>query len=229
MNPVFQQLKKGLIVSCQAEGDSPFNDPERVADFAWCAWQGGAAAIRTEGVAKAEAILRKVPLPLIGLVKSEFEDGYVRITGREQDVLDLAQAGCHMIAIDGTNRLREGLTGPEFIHYIKEKYGFVIMADIATAQEAYACAEAGADCISTTLSGYTPQTANQASNTPDMDLLQELCKHFGDKLPVIAEGRFNTPDLARKAIDAGAWAVVTGSAITRPQTITKWFYDAICK
>ncbi len=229
MNPIFSKLKNQLIVSCQAEGDSPFNNPEDVAKFAVCAEMGGAAAIRTEGVEKAKAIREKVGLPLIGLVKSEFEDGYVRITGSEKDVQDLMDAGCDMVAIDGTFRQREGMTGPEFIRAMKEKHHVLIMADIATFEEGLACAEAGADCLSTTLSGYTPETKGTNTSAPNFALLQQLTDHFSNRLPVIAEGRFNTPELAAQAIETGAWAVVTGTAITRPQIITKWFYDAIKK
>lgn len=227
MNRIFQHLQNGLIVSCQAEGDSPFNNPEDVAKFAICAQMGGAVAIRTEGLAKARAIRQKVDLPLIGLVKSAFEDGFVRITGSEEDVKDLIAEGCDIIAIDGTFRLREGMNGPDFIRHIKSTYDVVVMADIATFEEGVACAEAGADCLSTTLSGYTPETQHLDKTVPDFALLQRLTDFFSKRLPVIAEGRFNTPKMVREAIDRGAWAAVTGTAITRPQIITKWFYDAI--
>ncbi len=229
MLPFFKRIHKGLIVSCQAEGDSPFNNPQGVAAFAVCAEMGGATAIRTEGIQNVQEIKSKVSLPLIGLIKSSFDDGYVRITGTEKDVKDLLDAGCDMIAIDGTSRLREGKTGPEFIALVKNKYRVLVMADIATKEEAMACYEAGANCISTTLSGYTPETASHDLRGPDFDLLSSLVKDLGDRLPIIAEGRFNTPELASQAIESGAWAVVTGTAITRPQTITKWFYDAINK
>ncbi len=229
MHPFFKKTHKGLIVSCQAEGDSPFNNPQGLAAFAICAQMGGAAAIRTEGIQKVQEIKKKVSLPLIGLVKSGFDDGYVRITGTEKDVKDLLDTGCDMVAIDGTSRLREKMTGPEFIAMVKNKYRVLVMADIATKEEAIACYEAGANCISTTLSGYTPETVSQGLRGPDFVLLDSLVKDLGDHLPIIAEGRFNTPELARQAIDSGAWAVVTGTAITRPQTITKWFYDAINK
>ena len=229
MHPFFKKIHKGLIVSCQAEGDSPFNNPRGVAAFAICAQMGGAAAIRTEGVQNVKEIKNSVSLPLIGLVKSSFDDGHVRITGTENDVKELLDAGCDMIAIDGTCRLRENMTGPEFIAMVKKKYRVLVMADIATKDEAITCYEAGANCISTTLSGYTPETASLDLRGPDFDLLESLVKDLGDRLPIIAEGRFNTPELASHAIESGAWAVVTGTAITRPQTITKWFYDAINK
>jgi N-acylglucosamine-6-phosphate 2-epimerase len=229
MNSILNKLQNQLIVSCQAESNSPFNNPDDVAKFAVCAEMGGAAGIRTEGVEKVRAIRARVSLPLIGLVKTEFEDGSVRITGREKDVKDLMDAGCDIVAIDGTFRQREGMTGPEFIKTMKQKYNIFIMADIATFEEGLACAEAGADCLSTTLSGYTPETSGNNLSGPDLDLVKKLKEHFAGQITVIAEGRYNTPELASQAIKAGAWSVVTGTAITRPQIITKWFYDAIKK
>jgi N-acylglucosamine-6-phosphate 2-epimerase len=188
---------------------------------------GGAAGIRTEGLEKVKAVLQKTNLPVIGLIKSVFDDGFVKITGSEKDVTDLLQVGCHIIAVDGTFRLREGFSGPAFIRHLKMKFNTVIMADIATAEEALACAEAGADCISTTLSGYTPETQVKHGHEPDFELLEKLISTFNNKIPVIAEGRYNTPELASRAIQAGAWSVVVGTAITRPHIITKWFKDAI--
>jgi len=228
-SPVINKLRRGLIVSCQAEGESPFNKPEGVTGFAICAQMGGAVAIRAEGVMNISAIKQNVQLPVIGLVKSLFEDGSVRITGSEQEAKGLMEAGCDIIAIDGTFRLREGKSGPEFIRFIKEKYRLPLMADISTFEEALACQQAGVDCISTTLSGYTPATTNRSEKGPDFDLLAKLVQAMGDSTPVIAEGRINSPALARQAIDLGAWAVVAGTAITRPQIITKWYYDAINK
>ena len=229
MHSICKSLKNELIVSCQAEGDSPFNNPADIAKFAIAAKMGGAGGIRTEGLEKTRAVLAAVDLPVIGLIKSSYEDGYVRITGSEKDFSSLTDAGCHIIAVDGTFRKREQKTGPDFISYIKQKYDVVVLADIATRSEAEACYEAGADCISTTLNGYTPETAGRNFTEPDLTHLSELVSVFRNKIPVFAEGRFNTPELAAKAIENGAWAVVTGTAITRPQIITKWFYDAIKK
>ncbi len=226
---VINKLCRGLIVSCQAEGKSPFNNPEGVTGFAICAQMGGAVAIRAEGVENIRAIRQNLQLPVIGIVKTLFEDGSVRITGSEKEVKDLIEAGCDLIAIDGTFRLREGKSGQEFIRFIKEKYSIPLMADIATLKEAIACQQAGADCISTTLSGYTPETSERAENGPDFDLLAKLVEEMGSSTPIIAEGRINSPALARQAIDMGAWAVVAGTAITRPTIITKWYYDAINK
>ena len=43
----------------------------------------------------------------------------------------------------------------------------------------------------------------------------------------MAEGRFNKPEYAAQAIEEGAWAVIVGTSITRPQIITQWYVDAI--
>lgn len=227
MNKLIEQLKNGMIVSCQAEGDDPFNaDPEYMALFARAAEMGGAIGLRTQGIAKLEAIKRATPLPLIGLLKSQFEDGTVRITGSFTEVGQLINSKCDIVAIDGTFREREGMSGPDFIKAVKERHGCLILADIATYAEAKACEEAGADCVSTTLNGYTPDTL-QYHDGPNYDVLKECVN--GLSIPVFAEGRYNTPTEAGEAMKLGAYAVISGTAITRPRVITQWFVEEIKK
>ena len=227
MSKLIEQLKGGMIVSCQAEGEDPFNaDPEYMALFARAAEMGGAIGIRTQGIAKLEAIKRATPLPVIGLLKSQFEDGTVRITGSFDEVEQLIQSMSDIVAIDGTFRKREGLTGPEFIKAVKQRYGCLVLADIATYAEAKACEEAGADCVSTTLNGYTPDTM-QYHDGPNYDVLKECLN--GLSIPVFAEGRYNTPAEAGEAMKLGAYAVISGTAITRPRVITQWFVAEINK
>ena len=228
MHHIFHALQNGLVVSCQAEGDDPFNSPEGVTLFARAAIMGGAVGIRTEGKLKTAEIKKHVSVPVIGLIKSYFDDGFVRITGTHQDIPDLIEAKSDIIAIDGTSRRREDLTGPQFIEKIKREYPCLIMADIATVDEGMACVEAGADCLSTTLSGYTPETQSKiADHQPDYALLEELVKH--SPIPVFAEGRINTPDDARRMMNLGAWGVVVGTVITRPRVVTSWFVDAVTR
>lgn len=216
-----------MIVSCQAEGEDPFNaNPEYMALFAKAAEMGGAIGIRTQGIEKLKAIKRATKLPVIGLLKSQFEDGTVRITGSFAEVEQLVTAKSDIVAIDGTFRVREGYTGPEFIREVKKRYGCLVLADIATYDEAKACEEAGADCVSTTLNGYTPDTL-QFHDGPNYDVLKACVK--GLSIPVFAEGRYNTPAEAGKAMEMGAFAVISGTAITRPRVITQWFVDEIKK
>lgn len=229
MSPLFDSFKRKLIVSCQAENGFPLDSPEGVLLLSQTVLLGGASAIRTCGLEKVKLLKQSIDVPVIGLTKSKFEDGTVRITGSFEEVEGLVQAGTDIIAVDGTHRLREGLSGPDFIRQIKQKYPLqCIMADISTYSEALDCKQAGADCVSTTLSGYTPQSASVSHEKPDYVLLKQLVADMPD-YPVIAEGRFNTPNDAAQAIQCGAWAVVVGTAITRPHLITSWFVEAIEK
>lgn len=120
--------------------------------------------------------------------------------------------------------MREGFTGPDFIREVKQRYKCIVLADIATYEEAIACEKAGVDCISTTLNGYTPETF-QYHNGPNYEVLERIVKDV--KVPVFAEGRYNTPADAKHAMELGAYAVISGTAITRPRVCTSWFVEAV--
>lgn len=217
--------KKSFVVSCQSEGDDPFNSSEGVAMFARAAEMGGATGIRSEGVDKTKRIISEVKIPVIGLIKSIFNDGTVKITGTFEDVENLLNVGCQIIAIDGTFRVRDGLTGPEFISVVKKKYTCKVMADISDDKEAIACQESGADYVSTTLNGYTPSTVSDNNGEPNFQLVEKLIKILN--IPVFAEGRISTPNQAKKMIDIGAYGIVVGTIITRPRIITSNFTNII--
>ena len=227
MSSPIEILRNGMIVSCQSEGNDPFNaSPQSMGLFARAAEMGGAVGIRTEGIEKLKAIKAITRIPVIGLIKDKFPDGTVKITGSFSDVERLCDAGCDIIAIDGTFRQRENLTGPDFIAETKRRYGCIVLADIATEAEAKACEQSGADAVSTTLQGYTPDTM-PSSDMPAFDLLERLVQKL--KIPVFAEGRYNTPQMAEQAMRIGAYAVITGTAITRPRIVTQWFVEAVTK
>lgn len=227
MNKVLEQLKNCMIVSCQSEGDDPFNEtPEYMALFARAAEMGGAKGLRTQGIEKLKAIKRVTKLPVIGLLKSQFPDGTVCITGSFKEIEQLIEAGSDIVAVDGTFRKRDGYTGPEFVAEAKKRYGCIILADIATYEEAKACEENGADCVSTTLNGYTPET-RQFHIGPNYGLLRECVTKL--HIPVFAEGRYNKPEEAQKAMEIGAYSVISGTALTRPRVITSWFVEAVNK
>ena len=184
MNSIIERLKNCIIVSCQSEGDDPFNtNPEYMALFARAAEMGGAKGIRTEGIEKLKAIKRTVNLPVIALQKSQFEDGTVRITSSFKEVEQLIAAGSDIIAIDGTFRIKNGFSGPDFIKEVKKRYGCLVLADIATNKEAMACVKSGADAVSTTLNGYTPET-KQFHDGPNYTLLSEIVANID--VPVFA-------------------------------------------
>jgi N-acylglucosamine-6-phosphate 2-epimerase len=219
-------LRGGLIVSCQALPDEPLFSSEIMARMAVAARQGGAVGIRANTPADVRAIRAAVPeLPLIGLFKvvvPGFEDVY--ITPRLEDAVAVAEAGANIIAVDATLRPHPEGTASDLIRAVKRTTGKLVMADIATEADALTAVEAGADVLSTTLSGYTPDSPQQ--DGPDLELVARLAAR-GLPAPVIAEGRIHTPEQARAALDAGAFAVVVGGAITRPQQITARFARAV--
>ncbi len=216
---VFQRLKGKLIVSCQALEHEPLHGSDVMGKMAKAAYQGGAAGIRANGAEDIKAIKQYVNLPIIGLVKRDYEDSEVYITATKKEVDELMGEGVDIIAIDATSRTRpNGETLEGLIAYLKS-HNQKIMADISSFEEGIAAEKLGVDCISTTMSGYTPYSPQQKE--PDFNLLEKLVSKL--TIPVFAEGRISTPDQAEKAINLGAHSVVVGSAITRPQEIAKNF------
>jgi N-acylglucosamine-6-phosphate 2-epimerase len=210
---LFSRIEGGLVVSCQALEDEPLHSAEIMARMAEAAMIGGAVGIRCNGVEDTKAIRAKVDLPLIGLWKVGREGVY--ITPTADHALSIIDAGAEMVALDAT-KMRANLESDVLaIH----KVGGLVMADISTYEEALMAADVGVDCISTTLSGYTEWSPRQEA--PDFDLVNRLSNRLS--IPVIAEGRINTPELLEEAFAVGAFAVVVGSAITRPQWITSNF------
>jgi len=188
---------------------------------------GGACGIRAREAENIRAIRGAVELPIIGITKSEFADGTVLITGDFDDVQAVIDAGADVAAADATRRIRpNGLSGEQFIAEMKKRWSLPVMADVSTLEEGLAAEGAGADLIGTTLAGYTRYTIERyREDEPDWELLEALVRQA--RVPVIAEGRIWTPEQARKALQLGAFAVVVGTAITRPRVVTRRFVDAI--
>jgi len=220
---ISDRLRGGLVVSCQALPHEPLFGSGIMARLALAAQAGGAVGIRANSPADIAAIRAVTDLPLIGLSKVDVPSFDVYITPTVADALAVSQAGADIIALDATSRPHpEGLTA-DFIRRVRAETGKPILADISTDDEALEAQEAGADFISTTLSGYTSYSPQ--SEEPDLDLVRRLALVL--TIPLIAEGRIATPQQARAALDAGAWAVVVGGAITRPQQITERFMRVI--
>lgn len=218
-------MNRGLIVSCQAEEGSPFNAPQFIAAFARAAEQGGAAGVRVRGPENVKAVAAATDLPIIGLTKGAFESGRVLITPTIDDVLRLAESGADIIAFDATVRRRPGgVSGVQFLRDIRSAAHCRVCADVSTLDEGLAAAAEGADFVATTLSGYVDVPAG-SKYEPDFELIQNLASKM--QTPVIAEGRFWSPDQARRAFDCGAFAVCIGSAITRPVEIVRRFVDSL--
>ncbi|EEQ18021.1 N-acetylmannosamine-6-phosphate 2-epimerase [Yersinia intermedia ATCC 29909] len=224
---ILQQIKGKLVVSCQALEHEPLHSDFIMSRMAVAAEQGGAAAIRANSLEDVKAILRSVELPVIGIIKRDYPGSEVYITATMTEIDELMIVAPQMIALDATFHQRPGeLQLPELIAAIRAKYpSLLLMADIATLEEATHANYLGFDCVGTTLHGYTKETAGQKLAQEDFRFLREVLAAVD--LPVIAEGNVETPEMAARCLALGAHAVVVGGAITRPQQITRRFVAAI--
>ena len=221
---MISSLKNKIIVSSQAMPNEPLYKEECMLAMMKSVINGGAEALRVAG-ARDVRNAKKLGVVVIGLTKPErLPDNWkeiVYITPTLKEVEELISAGADIIAFDGTSRPRpNGCTLKEIIDFIHDN-GRYAMADISTIDEALNCKNLGADIVSTTLSGYTLESLSD-STEPDYELLKEIVKH---NIPTILEGRIWEPEQVKKAFDLGAHSVVIGSAITRPQLITKRFIE----
>lgn len=224
---IIEKLKGKLIVSCQALPGEPLyiENDTMMPLMAVAAKRAGAAGIRTNGERDVKEIKKTVDLPVIGLIKKEYEgfSQYITVTMKEIDTL--VKVGADIIALDCTMRERgDRKTVNGFIKEIKEKYpDIILMADISTFEEGVNAEKAGVDMVGTTLSGYTPYS--EKTDGPDFKLVEKLSKELA--IPVIAEGKIHEPQQAKKMLELGAHAVVVGGAITRPLEIAQRFVKAV--
>lgn len=223
---VLKDINDGLIVSCQASKKEPMFGSDIMAAMAKAAEEGGAKGIRAEGTEDIKSIKSEVSLPVIGIEKNYEYESEVFITPTIKEVNKVYNAGADIIALDSTIQSRpQNIKLKEIINYIRENTNLPVMADVSTFKEAKEADELGVDLIATTLVGYTKYTQNY--NPPDFNLLKNML----DKLntPIVLEGGVRSPEEAQKALDMGAYSVVVGTAITRPQIITSWFVEAMQK
>ena len=212
------RLRNGLIVSCQAAPGSPLANRGLMSYMAEAAEAGGAVAIRAEGLQDITAIKKAVSIPIVGLIKLKSEATPVVITPLLEHVYQLLEAGVDLIAVDATLRKRiDGVLGNDFVAQAKAT-GAQVVADIDNLESAIAAEKSGAIAVFTTLSGYTNGVVPEQ---PDIDLIKSCVNHCA--VPVVAEGRYNSPELVSQAFQAGAWSVCVGSAITDPWLSTKRF------
>lgn len=221
-----EELRHKLIVSCQALPDEPLHSDFIMARMAVAAKEGGASGIRANSVVDIAAIQKAVDLPIIGIIKRDYEGADVYITATMKEVDELMTVRPNIIAIDATTSTRpNGESLKEFFQKAKEKYPDQLwMADCSTIDEMLTADQLGFDFIGTTLVGYTKQSQGDKIESNDFEIIRKALSKLSH--PLIAEGNIDTPDKVRRVLDLGAYSVVVGSAITRPQLITKKFVEA---
>ena len=220
---MLNQIKGKLIVSCQALPDEPLHSSFIMGRMALAAKQGGASGIRAQSVEDIKEIMTVVDLPVIGIIKRNYDDSEIYITPTQKEVKELLETMCQMIAIDATNRKRPNDENMKDLLDLIHQGGRLAMADISTYEEAVNAEKMGFDVISTTLCGYTPYSPNYEG--PNLELIGQLVQDL--HIPVIAEGKINHPDDLKAVLKAGAYSAVVGGAITRPQLITKKFVSIL--
>ncbi len=226
-NEKIEALRGKLIVSCQALPEEPLHSSFIMGRMALAAKMGGARGIRANTREDIKEIRSQVDLPLIGIVKRDYEGSRIYITPTMREIEELMEVGPEIIAMDATCALRPGgLRIDDFFREVRERYPEqLFMADCATVEEALHADELGFDFIGTTMVGYTEESRGHRIEADDFRILREIVA--GAKHRVIAEGNINTPEKARRVIELGAFAVVVGSIITRPQFITRAFAEAL--
>lgn len=218
INELKSSLLGQTVVSIQPVAGSPLEKTEFIVAMALAAEQAGARALRIEGVENVAAVAAAVSVPIIGIVKRDLQDSPVRITPFAHDVDNLANAGATIIAFDATDRER-----PESRDHIAQAIknsGCFAMADSSCFDDGEWAHTQGVEIIGSTLSGYVGEVE---PTEPDLQLVKQFSQAG---FFTMAEGRYNTPELAAQAIEAGAVAVTVGSAITRLEVVTNWFNAA---
>lgn len=222
---MLERVKSKLIVSCQALEDEPLHSSYIMGRMAVAVEQGGASGIRANSKEDIIEIKKNTSLPVVGIVKRDYEDSEIYITATMKEIDELVESKCEMIALDATCRKRhndEKLA--DFVKAIRLNYPTILlMADISTIEEAIEADKLGFDCVSTTLMGYTKESEGHNIADDDFARLKEILKTVN--IPVIAEGHVDTPEKAKRCKELGVYSMVVGSAITRPQLITKTFVD----
>lgn len=210
-------------MSCQAPRGEALYGSGFMAQMALAARQGGAVAIRADGGADIAAICEAAALPVIGIRKNVYPSSPVYITPTIDEAREAVEAGARVVALDGTARARpRQVELGSLIQRIHQELDVPVMADVPTPEAGIHAVSLGADAVATTLSGYVDQPATTG---PDLELVSRLLEAVD--VPVLAEGRYETPEQAAAALDLGAYGVVVGTAITRPHRIAERFVAAM--
>ena len=221
---MLESLRGKLIVSCQALEDEPLHSSYIMGRMALAAKEGGASAIRANSVNDINEISKVVDLPIIGIIKREYKDSNVYITPTLKEVNELLSTRCEIIAVDATNRKRPSGESLKNILDLIHANDRLAMADCSTYEECIEADEMGFDIVSTTMFGYSEYS--KKLDGPDFETMKKLSEELTAFF--IAEGKINTPSDLKKVFEySGVDSAVVGSAITRPQLITKKFTEVL--
>ncbi|AUW95830.1 N-acetylmannosamine-6-phosphate 2-epimerase [Streptococcus pluranimalium] len=225
---ILEKLRGGVIISCQAlPGEPMYSEKGGVMPlFAKAAKEAGAVGIRANSVRDIVEIQEVVDLPIIGIIKQDYEEADAFITPTMAEVDALVETGVDIIALDATVSSRpKGESLEAFVKTIKKSYPQqLLMADCSTLEEMLTAEKLGFDFIGTTLVGYTEQSKHLVIASNDFEIIRQAREKL--RTPIIAEGNISTPEKVKRVFELGVDSVVVGSAITRPLVIAKPFIEA---
>jgi N-acylglucosamine-6-phosphate 2-epimerase len=220
-NP-FAALRGGLIVSVQTSSTNPLHGDEHVVALARAAELGGAAAVRVDSPGQVRLVRAATSLPLVGIDTKVFDDSEVQVTPTFACAQAVVEAGADIVSVDGTDRPRPGgETFAELVRRIHDELRVPVIADVSTLVQGVAAREAGADAIGSAVEGYE----GFGSREPDIELIAALAQRLD--CPILAERYFTTTEQVQAAMEAGAHAVIVGSAIVDPTSTVRRFAETI--
>lgn len=213
-----------IVTSVQASPNSPLEDPQILLASAQASIQEGVQILRLQGFDNIRVIKQAVTTPIIGLLKVTYPDSQIYITPTKKEVLELIELGCEIIALDATQRIRPNNENLKELLDLIHTNDRLAMADCDTFANITNAIDFGFDIVSTTLSGYTPDSV--ASSGPNLDLLRAIPE---SESIILAEGRFAEPWEVSAALRIGADGVVIGGAINDPIKQTRRFVQATAR
>ncbi len=224
---ILKKIKGNLVVSCQAVEKEPLNNVVAITLVAKACLEGGAKILRLsqyDHIKSIKGIAKDIPI--IGLIKKTYDGSDVFITPTIDEVNQLIELDVDCIALDATTRKRPKESLETIVKYCKEKVpNKLIMADCSCLEDVLHAEKLGFDLIGTTLRGYTNQTKGLSNLDNNYHFIREILSCI--KTPLIAEGGVWEPYQVKDLLDIGCFAVVVGSAITRPKEITQYFLRGI--
>lgn len=226
-NQFFEKVKGGIIISCQALPEEPLHSSFIMSKMAKAAKEAGAVGIRANSIVDIQAIQDEVQLPMIGIIKKKYEHSEVFITPTLKEIRAVCATGVEVVAIDATLRQRpDEMELSEIVTQIKKDYpNTLLMADTSSLEDIQHAIEIGFDIVGTTLYGYTTETNGLNISDNDFSYLKKVLDIA--TVPVIAEGKIDTPEKANRVLELGCVSVVVGGAITRPKEIAERFVNAV--
>lgn len=226
MSDVLRSLHGGVVVSCQALLGEPLFG--QMFFMAKAAAEGGAGGILMNGYEDIAQAKAAVHIPVIGVMTQAYPDAEVELTPTIEEVASAMRAGADLVACDATWRRRpNGEAIDEFYRKCRERFpNRLLVAEVATVDEAVLARRLGFNCVSSAAYGYTPETHGRKLYDDDFAAFREIRGAVTD-CPVIGEGGVVSPSHAARLLELGADFVVVGSSITRPQTITERFASAM--